>query len=303
MKVKEIKIVHDNLYWLMLQLDNRRLNGNMNLLTKHISKNINKHGTELEIELSIKRIESEINSGLLNKEAISIYTILLSNTIESDEEFIKTSIFSIYTKYLGRPLPKDKNKRDEIVKNYHKILLIMEEIYISYKCRKINFNHKLISRQNPKILNNGDIEFEVSLGKYGQKIKEKKQYSNILPIKVLRSKNPCKVLIGIYLARYVFINRKKSINKALRLETLLKQIGYFDIDGNNTQCTYAYKMEQDKISNKSYILNQFIKTLLQVLEELKKKNEIEDYMSNFENNISIKRIKEYEIQIYFNKNE
>lgn len=241
------------------------------------------------------------NTLLLNRNDIMVLNALFHLYINEERENIEIDLYSIYHKILGQQL-----KNNNISANYIDIvrsLKKLRDIYIFVGCKselhQVNTSTSFNKLLDIEVLPKEKALIKFSLGNFGNDIRNRKRYSDIVPIKFLRCKNINKYYIALAICRYIYINKKKK-NRiyTFKLETLLKQINYFDRTGNNTGKSYYNLLNQNNISNKTYILNQFIKTSKEILHTLVNEKKIKNYkLVNLEANISILKYSEYIIEI------
>lgn len=128
-------------------------------------------------------------------------------------------------------------------------------------------------------LRNGDLIFEYTLGEYGEILIESKRYSNILPIRLLKTpyKQYMKIYIALYISKILFISSKRR-NKTVLIskESIMKNIRLHDSNGKCSDKTLYELMNEDDLSKYSK-LKLFNIYLNEVLEDMKVNDSIISY--------------------------
>jgi hypothetical protein len=249
----------------------------------------------------------------LSKYKMLIYNVLLHKQKEEEKDNVETSIYEIYNKYMGRPLNKTKKMDEKIFTIFLKSLEELTNIYvyckIHHKKRKKygqegrEVFHKFLTITEESKQENGDIKFRYSLGEFGEIVEKSRRYAYMMPIELFRTQNITKFLLATYICRLIYVNsRKTRRQRDLALSTLMKRAFFHNKDGRNSGLTYLEKM-YSRVSNKTYILRQFMKVLNSVLKILKTKNVIEGYEIIADEKYSAKTFENYKIRIYLNKKE
>ena len=305
MKEKEITTIYDERYYSLLTMKSKELKeftykyddyvGYINTANRPPGKEPFVVGIFVK-----KKNYKNKNTLLLSKTDIMVLNALFHLYLNEEKENVDTDLYSIHHKILGQSL-KNNN-----MANYSTIISSLKKLknlYIFLGNKNELHHTSNISYFSQlaviKVLSAEKWLIQFSLGVFGNSIRNRKRYSNLIPIKFLRCKNISKYYIALAICRYIYINaKKKNRLYSFKLETLLKQINYFDRIGNNSGKSYYDLLRQDGISNKTYILKQFIKTLKEVLNTLSYEKKIKSFkLIDFDTNASVLEYSKYTIEL------
>lgn len=305
MKEKEITTIYDERYYSLLTMKSRELKefsyqyndyvGYVNTVNRPPGKEPFVVGIFVE-----KKYYKDKNTLLLDKTDIMVLNALFHLYLIEEKENVITDLYSIHHKILGKSLKNnDSTNYIDIISSLKKL----KKLYIFVGNKNELYNTSNVSYfsqlMDTKVLSAEKGLIQFSLGVFGNSIKNRIRYSNLIPIKFLRCKNISKYYISLAICRYIYINsNKKNRIYSFKLETILKQINYFDKKGNNSGKSYYDLLRQDGISNKTYILKQFIKTLKEILTTLAYEKKINSFnLLDFGTNISVLEYSKYTIEL------
>lgn len=228
---------------------------------------------------------------LLSNEEKYLLMILFDNYIISKDNVI-ISLSKIEKDYRS----KCTKNRNVVINNktFNKYYLLINSlskktIYVKTNCdfrkkgygvNNNDFEQQLLSINSIERIGAKDLSINYSLGLYGKIIKNSKRYSTMIPkpLYYLNLNQMKKFLVGVFIARHIFVGRKSILNplgNGLYTE--------FDIDK-------VYEFVSDRTllikSNFNRYREYILETTLVILEMIKNQGEIYDY----ENNLGVIRI-------------
>ena len=305
MKEKEITTVYDERYYALLTIKAKELKQIICKGKEYVGyiNTVNRPPGEEPVVVGMfveKEKYKSKTTVLLNKNDVMLLNALFHLYLNTDGTDVDTDWHSIYHKILGQSVKTNSNNDYSITELS---LNKLDSLYVFIGTRselqhldKGSFFRKLIGK-NVSSSEKKSITFK--FGGFGNDIRNRKRYSNLIPIKFLRCKNISKYYISLAICRYIYINaKKKNRLYSFKLVTILKQINYFDRNGNNTGKSYYELLRQDGLSNKTYILKQFIKTVKEVLNTLISENKIKGFsLLGFDDNASVLKYTDYTIEL------
>lgn len=305
MKEKEITTVYDERYYALLTIKAKDLKQIMCGGEKYVGyiNTVNRPPGKEPVVIGIF-VKEENYKGkeilLLNRNEIMILNVLFHLTLNAEQQYIYTDLYNIHHKLLGRSV-KMENEDDycKIIRTFNRFE--KQYVFIGHESelQPINNNLYLSQLANMQVLSVKEKFIRFTLGDFGNEIRNRKRYSDLIPIKFARCQNISKYFIALAICRYIYINaKKKNRLYSFKLVTILKQINYFDRNGNNTGKSYYDLLKQDGITNKTYILKQFIKSIKEVLNTLMSESKINGFnLLNFDDNASVLRYTNYIIEL------
>lgn len=249
---------------------------------------------------SLKTKEKKAKVALTNKtqmftvHELILWTILVDFKLKNPSNCFAISLSYIHKKYREKRTGKTEVMSKSDLDAYMNALNGLQRKRINLKISntrvRYHLNHKEITNGRIfKITNitgkqNGDLIFEYTLGEYGEIISKSKRYSDMLPIDILKIpyKQNMKLYIAMYIARLVFINKKRNLNEfIITTESIMKKIRLHDSNGIDIGKT-LYELTKENNITKYSKLKLFNNYLNDVLEMLKKNGAIYNYDASLE---------------------
>ena len=228
------------------------------------------------------------NQQLLSAQEIFMLMILLDHYTKAKGVEVPITIKQIHIDYRNRRMGKEQSIPKPDYKSYVIALNSLKKRFISFNIvRKIKLMHSGISKHKCRKLINifhtkqphGNTILEYSLGEFGDILLLSRRYSDILPVEIIRLpyKQISALYIGLYLARLIFINRRKKQKQFnVSINSIMKNIMLHQVNGDNTGITLASKLKEH-IPNKYTYIDNFRKHLKMVLKMLEENKSISSF--------------------------
>lgn len=216
-------------------------------------------------------------------------------TIGTKNGDIVITIKEIHQKYRNKTLKKFSQIDEKTVESYIKAIKALSKKKVTVNteaCKdKIRYIKRyeitcnidtmlhytaILSEDRTKL-----VSIKYNLGNFGKLLLASKRMTSQFPVELLECsyKEITKIFIGLYISKILFINKKKKKSeKGITISALaiLRNIVFYDTNGNNTSKTLLERLEEKEKQNYS-LLKSFENSLIKVLELYKKHNYIKDY--------------------------
>lgn len=232
------------------------------------------------VGLFVKETDFKENESiLLSRDEIMLLNVLFHLSVNSETDTVITTLSEICHNLLGQAMNNNTyNKIRPAITKLTKLYIYDGRKEDLYSRNTDRYFSKLISSFKRYNITENNYRIEYSFGDFGNTIKLRKRYADLVPISYIRSKNIARYCLSLAICRYIYMNaKKKNREYGFHLQTILKQINYFGKNGINLGISYDNILRKEKVSNKTHLLKQFIGNITQVMEELKSKNNIDGF--------------------------